>query len=109
MISLLFFSSIFLSAQTHKNGEPLLPLNPGRSVIFGKDIVIHDQADRDQQSIAVCSAFNGWLYAAYSYDSIGVLWLSVWRSTDNGMHWENLREGPMKLPAAEQRGILKQC
>jgi len=92
-LTLLLFSSIFLSAQTFKSGEPLLPLNPGRSVIFGKDIVIHDQPDQNERTVAICSAYNGWLYAAYSYDSISALWLSFWKSTDNGIHWENILVG----------------
>jgi len=92
-LTLLLFSSLYLSAQTHKIGEPLLPLNPGRSVIFGKDIVIHDQPDRDQRNIAVCSAFNGWLYAIYSYDEEFFQDLSILRSVDNGITWEVLLEG----------------
>ena len=95
MIFLLFFSSIFLSAQTYKNGDPLLPLNPARSVIFGKDIVIHDQPNRDQRKIAVCSAFNGWLYAVYGFDSTIYPWLTILKSTDNGLNWVNILEGAL--------------
>jgi len=89
-LTLLLFSSIFLSAQTHKNGEPLLPLNPGRSVIFGKDIVLNPRPDEDQVTVRVCSAYNGWLYAMYTYDSLGYAWQTVIKSEDNGIHWSVL-------------------
>src|SRR5512133_1874567 len=57
------------------------------SPLFGKDIVIHDMPDRDQRNVAVCSAFNGWLYAAFSYDSSLYTHLMVVRSTDHGITW----------------------
>ena len=51
------------------HAQPGIPLKDNGSVLFGKDIVIHDRPDRDQKLVAICSAFNGWLYAAYAYQS----------------------------------------
>ena len=92
MLSLVFARD--LSAQISRE-KPLLPVQTNGSPLFGKDIVIHDKPDHDQRDVAVCSAFNGWLYAAYSYYTSGALWLSVWKSTDNGIHWDNLLDGPL--------------
>ncbi len=99
MLAFVMFSLVFardLNAQISRD-KPLLPVQTNRSPLFGKDIVIHDQPDRDQRNVDVCSAYNGWLYAAYSYNTSGALWLSVWRSTDNGIYWENIFECPIEF------------
>lgn len=76
---------------------PLLPFQQNRSVVWGKDILIDDQPDRDQRNIAVCSAFNGWLFAFYSYrilpaDPSNAERTAVFRSTDNGITWEKIAD-----------------
>jgi hypothetical protein len=86
-------SMVGLFAQPGNFGEPILPLQPNGSPLFGKDIVIHDQPDRDQRNIAVCSAFNGWLYAAYSYSQPHQGYISVLRSIDNGISWNVIGGG----------------
>jgi hypothetical protein len=72
----------------------VVPLKP-QSLLFGKDIVICDSLNLDQGEVAICSAFNGWLYAIVTYyDSInegpGAYLL---RSIDNGITWTNLYGG----------------
>lgn len=81
-----------LNAQTgYFNGQGV-PLKP-QSPLFGKDIVIQDISDRDQRNIAICSAFNGWLYAAYSYSQPDQGYISVLRSVDNGINWNFIGGG----------------
>jgi hypothetical protein len=83
-----------LNAQTEQVGGTVIPLKP-QSPMFGKDIVIQDISDRDQRNVAICSAFNGWLFAVYSYP-IGIeTAIALLRSTDNGITWELLGEGGM--------------
>ena len=71
------------------HAQPGIPLKDNGSVLFGKDIVIHDRPDRDQKLVAICSAFNGWLYAAYAYQSSLSMSGSmvVLKSEDNGISW----------------------
>jgi hypothetical protein len=74
----ILFSSTSLNAQ-----QPHTPL-------FGKDIVIQDQPDRDQRNIEVCSAPNGWLYACYwNPDESGFSYY-IMRSTDDGISWSEI-------------------
>jgi hypothetical protein len=85
-----------LSGQSISNNNlPILPLKSASSLLFAEDIIIHDQPDRNQRSIAVCSAFNGWLYAVYSYfnDSCYQEAAVILRSKDNGDNWSVLLEG----------------
>jgi len=81
-----------LNAQTGFLGGSVVPFKP-QSQLFGKDIVIQDISDRDQRNIAICSAFNGWLYAAYSYSQPDQGYISVLRSVDNGINWNFIGGG----------------
>ncbi len=91
-VLLLFLISVEgLNAQTGLLGESILPLQPNGSPLFGTDIIINDQPTQSQQHVAVCSAFNGWLYAAVTYkdptyyNNNAVV--SVLKSIDNGLTW----------------------
>ena len=74
------------------HAQPGIPLKDNGSVLFGKDIVINDQPDQNQRLVSVCSAFNGWLYAAYTYQSSPSLTASmtILKSTDGGITWNVL-------------------
>jgi len=74
------------------HAQPGIPLKDNGSVLFGKDIVIHDQPEQNQRLVSVCSAFNGWLYAAYTYQSPTSLTasLTILKSTDGGITWNVL-------------------
>lgn len=85
-LMMIFFCSVKSSAQP----LPGLPLNPGQSPLFGKDIVINPQTDKDQRHVAVCSAFNGWLYAVQSYVYNNYIGYSLLRSEDNGISWTTI-------------------
>ncbi len=77
-----------LNAQTGFFGRSV-PLKP-QSPLFGSDIIINNQPTQSQQHVAVCSAFNGWLYAAVTYKDplfSNNAVISVLRSTDNGLSW----------------------
>jgi hypothetical protein len=65
------------SAFSQENSPPL----------FGKDIIINDQPDQDQENIAICATFNGWLYAVYSYKTTSKPRAALYKSTDNGLTW----------------------
>jgi hypothetical protein len=71
---------------------PTLPLAPNRSPVFGKDVVIYDNPGYDETATAVCSAFNGWLYAACAFDSADYGVAVFLRSTDNGITWLKLSQ-----------------
>lgn len=96
-VLLLFFISINgLHAQSGLLGGPVVPFQPDKSPIFGFDTFINDQPLQNQRNIAICSAFNGWLYATYSYfdNSLYQDALTILRSNDNGASWSVLFDGP---------------
>jgi len=89
ILGLLLICSGGLKAQAFQD-TPVLPYQTNRSPLFGKDIVLNPRPDENQHTVRVCSAYNGWLYAIYSYDSLGYLWHTVIKSEDNGINWSLL-------------------
>jgi hypothetical protein len=88
--------AILLFAQFGYSQQPVLPLSPNASPLFGKDIVINDQPTEDQRNVAICSAFNGWLFAFYTYtDEALNPAIAVMKSTDHGITWAVLSEGSL--------------
>ena len=93
-VSFLFLLNIIQSQPTSYPYSGF-PLKHTDSPLFGKDIIINYNPNQDQRNVALCSAFNGWLYAAYSYvvhnppfdDDPYFVFL---RSVDNGITWEIL-------------------
>jgi hypothetical protein len=77
-----FFSAQAVNAapQTHSSKE----------VQFSTDQVINNQSSVNQRNIHLASAFNGWLYAAYTINdttnSKGGIYVSF--SKDNGQSWK---------------------
>ena len=65
IICLTFFKPIH--SQVGIVGDPFNLVHPDKSVLFGFDTYINNQPNEDQKNIAICSAFNGWLYGVYSY------------------------------------------
>ena len=106
MIRTLLLSCVFLwlhlslHAQFIDSHNSVLPLKNGSEILFGKDIIINDQPDQSQLDVEVCSAFNGWLYAAYWYQEPvkvnGKTFMkpiiAVMKSLDNGMNWTTINE-----------------
>jgi len=88
--------SVSLSAQITIDDISAIPYKSNGSVLFGNDIIVNDQPDQNQRKVALCSAFNGWLYAAVTYKSeaYGTLAVvSVLKSTDNGHTWSIILNG----------------
>jgi len=107
-VLLLLLSLNGLNAQTGLLGNSVIPLKP-QSPLFGKDIVINDLPDRNQRNIAICSAFNGWLFAVYSYPIGNEQAIAVFKSTDNGINWELLGEGSMIVASLITRLDIIAC
>jgi len=111
IITLCFFQVLLvfnnLDAQTGGNGNPVIPLQQNRSVLFGSDIVIHNEPDQDQRQVAVCSAFNGWLYAVNTYHNsfynCGAFTILI--SIDNGISWTVLNDGYYPIDNTELASV----
>ena len=75
------------------------PLKESKSVLFGKDIIINNKQYQNQQYLAICSAFNGWLYAGYSCKggSNGDT-MAIMISKDSGITWSELFISALHLP-----------
>jgi hypothetical protein len=88
---ILLFSFIFLQGVNAQSGFSAsgLPFKP-ESPLFGKDIIIQDSTNENQRQVVVCSAFNGWLYAAFTYNQDGAPYLAMLKSEDNGITWSVL-------------------
>jgi len=101
LISVIFLSILFcgtLSSQNFLEPTPVLPLKATTVPMFGKDIVIRDRIDQNQKTVAVCSAFNGWLFSAFTFIKEKENWTNILRSIDNGITWELIREGSLPFP-----------
>lgn len=99
IFSVLLFSIDGLKSQSINTISPVLPLKSTNSVLFGKDIIMNNQPDQDQRNVAICSAFNGWLYSANSYfDAIdGDPVFTIIKSIDNGITWTVISDLIMPL------------
>lgn len=87
-----------LIAQRNNGLNPGLPADTPGSVLFGKDIVINDQPAQNQQGVTICSAFNGWLYSAYSHNNPdNMTSVTIMKSTDNGISWIQLFDGSVGM------------
>ncbi|MDD4553609.1 MAG: T9SS type A sorting domain-containing protein [Bacteroidales bacterium] len=88
IVYLLF--SDFLIAQTSQAIESGSLYKTNQSVLFGSDIIINNIPTEDQRNVAICSAYNGWLYSCYwRPDNSGYSYY-IMRSTDSGMSWTEL-------------------
>lgn len=93
ILSVLLFSIGVLKSQSIINNVSTLQLKSGNSVLFGKDIIINDNPTRDQRQVSLCSDFNGWLYAVYSYINQGFPGFTILKSIDNGITWTVFYDG----------------
>jgi hypothetical protein len=60
-------------------------------VLFGTDVVINNEPNKNQYQSVICSAFNGWLYAGYAYNQDHFIHFNLMKSIDNGLNWTILR------------------
>lgn len=108
-VYLFLISVCALYAQRGNFNGSELPIQPSGSPLFGKDIIIHNQPDRDQRNVSICSAFNGWLFAVYSYPIETVQAIAILKSTDNGITWELLGEGGINVASSTTRLDIVAC
>ena len=86
MLCLLNISS--LMAQFGGKSVSCMPLKSGNSAMYyGNDVLINDQVTQDQRHANIAVAYNGWLYAAYTYSTTTSYGVVVMKSTDNGQTW----------------------
>ncbi|MCX6280637.1 MAG: T9SS type A sorting domain-containing protein [Bacteroidetes bacterium] len=78
---------IFISAQTNSQGFFMAPLKSGNNPSYANDILINNQPTQNQRDGAICSAFNGWLFAVHSHNISGFAGFAVLKSSDNGLTW----------------------
>ena len=83
----LLLTLVKLEAQPSRLTQPVLPVQLNYSPIFGNDIVINNNALQDQKNVVFCSASNGWLYAGYSHNVSDMPYITILKSTDNGLTW----------------------
>jgi len=91
-IFLLLFIILSFQAtlQNHSSADSRQQDKFRNSPLFGDNIIIHNVPGQDQNNIAICSAFNGWLYATYWYSNNTVPYLVLVKSTDHGKTWVKL-------------------
>jgi hypothetical protein len=95
LISLIFLGLIgILNAQPNQTRVPLSPFKNEKQALFGGDLLIDDNPGRDQRNVVICSAFNGWLYAAYTYYVETICHCAIVKSQDNGATWTLLIDSP---------------
>src|ERR1035437_2976621 len=96
---LFFLLAVFLTSiggytQSNFGFSGSVPLKENYAPLFGKDILINDNPDRNQHDVAICSAFNGWLCAAQAYEIAGWPYITISRSEYNGISWTVLQDNP---------------
>jgi len=89
---LLVTFSLDIFSQSFKNTPPIGPVKEQNEIMFGKDITIYDAPDQNQQNVTICSAFNSWFFAAYSYKKEDGIYLALLESSDNGYSWSLLAD-----------------
>jgi hypothetical protein len=92
LMSFICLVAVFHGVSQNEFDGTFAPLKPAGSPLFGKDIIINDQPQQNQRNAVFCSSFNGWLFAAYSYDTIDQYNanIRVLRSIDNGITWTTI-------------------
>jgi hypothetical protein len=87
---LLFLLSI-IGFQSHSQSSiqnsGAIPYKVEGSPLFARDILIDPNPAQNQWMTAICSAPNGWLYAAYCIDTSVSYHYKIMKSIDNGVTW----------------------
>ena len=94
---LLLISIYSLHSQSIDISESNTSLISNKSPLFGKDIIINDKSYQDQRFEAICSAYNGWLFAVYSHPAADTNSWQILRSMDNGITWSFFWGGSQPL------------
>jgi hypothetical protein len=105
-IVLFLFSFHGLCEKPELGNRPAFPVQLNASPIFGKDIFISYNSSQNQRIIKICSAFNGWLYAAYTYKPSWITpqdpLIVILRSTDMGLTWSVLKYLEISTPNPDE-------
>jgi hypothetical protein len=108
LITILFlFSLNIVHAQYPMYLDSGIPLKQYDSPLFGKDIIIDNNPDRNQRQVSLYSSFNGWLYALYSYTRVtnSTPAFTILRSNDNGITWTVFIDDYYGLPNSKFTSI----
>ena len=96
VLTLMVIASIFaISKKT--SGQAELASSSGvpyqsTSILYGSDVILNDQSSQNQRDVCLSVAYNGWLYACYSYvDGTTNKWV-ILLSQDDGVTWNIIRE-----------------
>jgi hypothetical protein len=73
-------------------------LKSNASHFFGDDIILHDNPTQDQRNIAICSAYNGWLFAVYSNMKSDGVYITILKSINDGETWSILLYDVLSIP-----------
>ena len=89
---LLCLAAAFFLAAAPLQAQSPVPFQPAAGPLWGNDVIISDIPAEDQRDVCITTAFNGWIYAAYSYASFagGTGNIVLMRSDDNGQSWSEL-------------------
>jgi len=79
------------------------PIKSTNSMLFGNDIIINNNPIENQYHVAVCTAFNGWLFATYSYvnETLHEAAGALLKSVDNGNSWTVIFDELYPLDSSE--------
>jgi hypothetical protein len=95
LILLFLLACTNLFAQSRPGNNGMVPYKSAGFPLFGKDIMINNIPSENQMNVSICSAFNGWLYAAYWVKlpevSNGSMQVDILKSEDSGLHWNLLQ------------------
>jgi hypothetical protein len=80
-----------------------IPVISDNSMMFGNDIILNNAPTENQHHVAICTAFNGWLFATYSYvnESLHEAAGALLKSVDNGYTWTVIFDELYPLDSSE--------
>ncbi len=90
LITLIMILCAFnLSARDPENKRPVEPLKTPNPTLYATDIYLNNLPAQNQRNATLCIAFNGWMYAAYSYydSGSGYSYWQIMKSEDQGETW----------------------
>jgi hypothetical protein len=104
---LLQFSLTDLRSQSIQNNHFGFTNKYDKSPLFGFDTFINNQPLQNQRNVVLCSAFNGWLYAAYAYfdNSAHEDAVIIACSKNDGISWSVILNGTTDIFHSEVKKL----
>jgi hypothetical protein len=86
---ILVFCILDLPAQNREIMRSVVPIQTHNPTLYATDVYLYNDFTQDQRNATVAVAFNGWLFAAYSYWDPGTSssYWQIMRSVDDGATW----------------------